>query len=659
MKRYLFLLLFFWSLIATMATNQKVDICIYGGTSAGVIAAYTAKKMGKIVLLVEPTTHIGGLTTGGLGYTDIGNKYAITGLSRDFYRRIGRHYGKFEYWIFEPKAATNVFAQYLSEANIKPLCNYHITKVHKNGTSIESIELVHSADINAARFIIKAKQFIDCSYEGDLMAMSGVSYRVGRESNAEYNEENNGVQLENKHQFPNGIDPYKTKGDSTSGLLWGISSAKLATIGAADSCVQAYNFRICLTDNPENRIDITQPDDYRPERYELLLRYLEKSPAKDLWAFLKMDRIGNNKTDINNNGPFSTDMIGLNHDYPGANFAKRKKIQWAHENYMKGFLFFVGNDPRMPEHLRNQMKRWGYPKDEYTANDYWSPQMYVRESRRMVGEYVMTQANCEGRVTVDDAVGMAAYTMDSHNCQRLVINGMVKNEGDVQVKGFPPYPISYRSILPKSTECTNLTVPVCLSATHIAYGSIRMEPVFMVLGQSAAVASVLAIEGKTTLHKLNIRKIQLELISNPLSNGSVAEILVDDDESGKISSTGDWEKKNWGYGSSMLLSQKKDGNENTIRFYPTVKKSLKYAIYAYLHTQKDNQIKITVFDGKTSTAQFVTSPTQSSGQHAGGDWVFVGEFHLRTKKQVYIELSDIASRTSIVADAVLCVPVEK
>jgi len=649
----------FFTFPAFSVDTKHVDICIYGGTSAGVIAAYTARNMGKSVLLIEPTEHIGGLTTGGLGYTDIGNKFAITGISRDFYRRIGKHYGKFEYWIFEPKMASTVFNEYLSESKIKPLCNYRITKVNKNGTEIESIELEHSIDSNAPTLIVKARQFIDCSYEGDLMAKAGVSYRLGRESNAEYNEKQNGVQLEEKHQFPDGIDPYKVKGDSTSGLLWGISSAKLASRGSGDSCVQAYNYRICLTDKPENKIEITQPEDYQPERYELLLRYLEKSPAKDLWAFLKMDRIGNNKTDINNNGPFSTDMIGLNHDYPDANYAKREEIRSLHENYTKGFIYFVGNDPRMPEQLRKQMKRWGYPKDEYVNNNHWSPQIYVREVRRMVGEYVMTQANCEGKDKVNDAVGMAAYTMDSHNCQRLVLNGMVKNEGDVQVKGFPPYPISYRSLLPKASECTNLTVPVCLSATHIAYGSIRMEPVFMVLGQSAAVAAVLSINQKTTLHELDVKKIQKELKENPLSNGSVAEILVDNEDAANIEIFGNWEKKNWGYGSSMLLSNKNPGISNAVRFYPVVKKQGKYLVYAYLHTQKDNQVKVNVFDGMSVNAKIVASPSESSGQHAGGDWVLIGQFNLKPRKQVYIELSDSDSQTSIVADAVLCVPGSK
>lgn len=659
MKR-LFILYFFIHWIAISEANtKKVDICIYGGTSAGVIAAFTARSMGKTVLLIEPTTHIGGMTTGGLGYTDIGNKFAITGLSRDFYRRVGKHYSKFEQWIFEPKIATQVFDEYLSKANIKPVCNYRITRANKKGTEIRSIELENSIDPNIPKLVVKANQFIDCSYEGDLMAKTGVSYRVGRESNVEYGETHNGIQLENNHQFPDHIDPYRVKGDSTSGVLWGISTSKLVNRGTGDSCVQAYNFRICLTDNPENRIDITKPEDYHPERYELLLRYLERFPSKDLWAFLKMDRIDNNKTDINNNGPFSSDMIGFNHNYPDADYATREAIQHEHENYCKGFLYFVDNDPRMPEHLRNQMKQWGYPKDEFLENNHWTPQMYIRESRRMVGEYVMTQANCEGKITITDAVGMAAYTMDSHSCQRLVINGMVKNEGEVQVKGFPPYPISYRSILPKSSQCTNLSVPVCLSATHIAYGSIRMEPVFMVLGQSAAIAAVLSINRKTVLHKLDVRNIQSELKSNPLSNGSLPEILVDNEDSANIKISGEWEKKNWGYGSSMLLSKKNPKHSNAVQFYPEFKKQGGYCIYAYLHAQKGNRVNINVFDGKCVTHKILASPSQSSGQQAEGDWVLIGEFDLIPQKRVYIELSDSDSPTSVVADAVLCVPVAK
>jgi hypothetical protein len=265
---------------------------------------------------------------------------------------------------------------------------------------------------------------------------------VGREANSTYNEQYNGVQLKNKHQFPDGIDPYKIPGKPESGLLWGISPNSLQPQGAGDKKVQAYNFRICLTDRPENRIPITKPEHYDSTIYTLLLRVLEKAPAKDLWAFLKFDIMPNRKTDINNNGAFSTDMIGMNYNYPDADYRTRKKITDAHADYAKGLLYFIGHDPRMPEHLRKEMLKWGYPKDEYADNGNWSPQMYVREARRMVGAYVMTQANCEGKEQVQDGVGMAAYTMDSHNCERLVVNGMVKNEGDVQSGGFGPYPLT-------------------------------------------------------------------------------------------------------------------------------------------------------------------------------------------------------------------------
>ncbi|RYY55089.1 MAG: FAD-dependent oxidoreductase, partial [Chitinophagaceae bacterium] len=494
LKMFVFVLFaFIIPFVSNGQQSYNVDLCIYAGNSAGVIAAYTAAKMGKKVLLVEPGKHLGGLSSGGLGYTDIGNKYAITGLSRDFYRRVGKHYGRFETWIFEPHVAEEVFREYIRLGNVQVLYDLELVSLVKQGPVIRSAAFGKTGDLSLKTTTsITAKQFIDCSYEGDLMAKAGVSYTVGREANSTYGETYNGVQLMDKHQFPDGIDPYKTPGDKNSGLVWGISDATVAAQGSGDKKVQAYNFRICLTDSAENMIPITQPADYDPARYELLLRYLAKKTPGDLWGFLKFDLMPNHKTDINNNGPISTDMIGMNYEYPEAGPARRKEIVTNLENYTKGLLYFAGHDPRMPEHLRNQMLRWGYPKDEYTDNGGWSPQAYIRETRRMVGLYVMSQANCEGREVVEDEAGMAAYTMDSHNCQRIVVNGMVKNEGNVEIGGFGPYPISYRSLVPKKEECTNLLVPVCLSASHIAYGSIRMEPVFMVLAQSSAVAACLA-----------------------------------------------------------------------------------------------------------------------------------------------------------------------
>lgn len=630
---------------------REVDVCVYGGTSAGVIAAYTAKKLGKSVLLIEPGKHLGGLTTGGLGYTDIGNKYAITGLSRDFYRRVGSHYGKFEQWIFEPHVAEQTFAWYIKEGKVEVWYDHLITSAKKEDGYIREITLAGNGTT-----VVRAKMFIDCSYEGDLMAKAGVSYTVGREANSMYNEKYNGVQLRNKHQFPDGIDPYKVPGKPESGLLWGISNAPLAEQGAGDKSVQAYNFRICLTNKPENMIPITQPKDYDASRYELLLRVLEKAPAGNLWGFLKFDLMPNGKTDINNNGPFSTDMIGMNYNYPEADDATRKKIIYDHEVYVKGLLYFIGHDERMPEHLRREMLKWGYPKDEYTDNDHWSPQLYVREVRRMVGAYVMTQANCEGRETVTDAAGMAAYTMDSHNCQRLVVNGMVKNEGDVQIGGFGPYPVSYRAIIPKAAECRNLLVPVCLSASHIAYGSIRMEPVFMVLAQSAATAAVVAIDSKTSVQDVAIKKVQQQLTANPLADNSIPEILIDNDDAAHVKLTGDWKKETHGsYGPSMYLDESKGATPGTIRFSPDIVKDGLYHIYSYVpklaHLSAVTKVK--VFDGKTTRDVSIKAAAVKVEGQTSGEWVELGAYRLSAGKGAWVEVSNEQADGAVVADAML------
>lgn len=640
---------------------QEVDICVYGGTSGGVMAAYTAKKLGKKVLLIEPGKHVGGLTTGGLGYTDIGNKYAITGLARDYYRRIGQHYGKFEQWIFEPSVAEKTFHHYIQSANVPVLYQYQLAEVKKEGGTIQHIiiENAEKPDKTTNR-TIRAKMFIDCSYEGDLMAKAGVSYTIGREANSQYIETYNGVQVMDKHQFPDGIDPYKIPGDKSSGLLWGISPEPVAPQGSGDKKVQAYNFRICLTNKPENRIEITQPADYDSTRYELLLRYLEKKKPVNLNdRVLKMDLMPNGKTDINNNGPFSTDMIGMNYDYPEADYATRKKIQDAHESYIKGLLYFIGHNERVPQHLRTEMLQWGYPKDEYTDNNHWSPQMYVREARRMVGAYVMTQHNCEGREVVQDGVGMAAYTMDSHNCQRIVMNGMVKNEGDVQIGGFGPYPIAYRSLIPKEAECKNLLVPVCLSATHIAYGSIRMEPVFMVLSQSAATAAVMAIDAKTSVQKIDVKKLQQTLKQNPLTDGSVAEILVDNDDKQQVTLNGKWgSEKRGGYGPSFYVDSSNGSVVKTVRFTPSVQQSGTYKAYVYFPKLQKGTAKtsITVFDSKGKKEVVINEADIRVEGQTSGEWVSLGTLTLLKGKNGYVEISNKGANGLVVADAVLFVP---
>ncbi|WP_429379994.1 FAD-dependent oxidoreductase [Mucilaginibacter sp. UYCu711] len=637
---------------------SSVAICVYGGTSAGVIAAYAAAKLNKSVVLIEPGNRLGGLSTGGLGYTDIGNKYVVTGLARDFYRRIGQHYGRFEQWTFEPKVAEAIFLDYIKRGNVKVIYNTRLRKVIKRGNHISAIELESALNPSAKTQIIAASQFIDCTYEGDLMAKAGVSYTTGREANSVYNETVNGVQIREGHQFPDGIDPYKIPGKPESGLLWGISPETMAPFGSGDKKIQSYNFRLCLTNDPANKVEITRPEGYDSTHYELLLRYLAAKPAKDWSAFLKPDMMPNHKTDINNSGPFSTDMIGMNYAYPDGDYATRAAITKAHEVYTKGFLYFIGHDPRMPEHLRNQMLKWGYPKDEYTNNGNFTPQMYVREARRMLGAYVMTEANCLRKEVVEDGVGMGAYNMDSHNAERIVLNGMVKNEGDVQLRGISPYPVAYRSIIPKKEQCDNLTVPVCLSASHMAYGSIRMEPVFMVLAQSAAVAASQAIDKNTGVQQIDVKQLQAELKSNPLVDHSTAEILVDNDDTEHVTKTGSWRRGTaGGYGPSFYLDTAKS-IPTEIKFIPEVKKAGKYHVYLYVPKVSRASLltQIQISDGQNVITKTINkNDVQVVGQ-TQGEWVSLGINGFYAGKNGYVMVTNKGADGAIVADAVLLVP---
>ncbi|MBT1699147.1 FAD-dependent oxidoreductase [Fulvivirgaceae bacterium PWU4] len=662
-NRILLVATFCSALVVNPVLAQKtveVDVCVYGGTSAGVIAAYTVQKLGKKAVLIEPGKNLGGMSSGGLGYTDIGNKYAITGLARDFYRRIGKHYGKFEQWIFEPKVAEALFNDYVKRGGYQVLYTTRVKEVKKDGKRITEVTF-ENADRpdRSTDIIVKAKMFIDCGYEGDLMAKAGVSYTVGREANKDYNETINGVQLMHGHQFPDGIDPYKIPGKPESGLLWGISKETLPPNGTGDKKVQAYNYRICLSSDPQNQVTITRPEAYDSTRYELLLRLFDAFPQKrTLNDYMILSHMPNKKTDINNRGGFSTDMIGMNYGYPDGTYDQRRQIIRDHELYTKGLLYFYGHDPRVPQQLRDEMLRWGYPKDEYVNNGNWSPQLYVREARRMIGSYVMTQANCESKEVVKDGVGMAAYTMDSHNIQRLVVNGQVKNEGNVEVGGFGPYPIAYGSLVPKASEVTNMLVPVCLSATHIAYGSIRMEPVFMVLAQSSATAAVMAIDAKTDVQRIDVARLQQRLKTDPLSDGKVFDILVDNDDAQQVQVKGNWTaEKRGGYGPSFLVSQAGDAS---VRFTPEVPKKGKYTAYIYFPKTQGSasSTTVTVHDGKQSKEVVIKeSDVRVEGQ-TSGEWVSLGTYELPQGKKGFAEVSAKNADGKVIADAVIWVPAQ-
>ncbi len=520
--------------LTAMAEEAKTyDIVVYGGTSGGVTAGIQAARMGKSVVIIEPTKFLGGLTTGGLGATDIGNKQAIGGMSREFYHRIWEHYQKPEnwkqqtsaeyyakkphgaagneetMWTFEPHVATKIYDEMIAEAKVPVVYSERLDL--KNGVKKDGTRITEIVMESGKRFV--GKMFIDATYEGDLMAKAAVTYHVGREANAVYGETINGVQAVKtvSHQFIKNVDPYIKPGDPKSGVLFGIQTDGPGEDGSGDKRVQAYNFRMCTTDVPENRLDWVKPANYNPSHFELALRNVEAGDERISWNPVGMP---NRKTDTNNNFAVSTDFIGMNYDYSDGDYATRDRIIQEHKDYQLGLMWTYANDPRVPEKVRTAFRKLGLAKDEFLDNGHWPRQLYVREARRMISDYVMSEKNCRRVEVIEDSVGMGAYNMDSHNCQRYITKeGFVRNEGDVQI-GTRPYPISFRSIYPKADQCTNLLVPVAMSASHIAYGSIRMEPVFMVLGQSAATAAVLAIESGVEIHKLAYEKLKERMIAD-------------------------------------------------------------------------------------------------------------------------------------------------
>jgi hypothetical protein len=523
---------------ASLAAQDKVyDVVIYGGTSSGLAAAVQATRMGKSVVLIEPGTRLGGLTTGGLGQTDIGNKAAIGGIAREFYQAIRKHYddpaawtwqtrqeyqdsgqtrtaaGEEAMWTFEPSAALKILNDWVRTNGIEVGYNQRLER--RAGVAMtRSIPWQILAIRMESGTAYRGRMFIDATYEGDLLAAANVRYAVGREANAQYGETLNGVQTQHAkyHQFVPGVDPYVRAGDPSSGLLPFLDPQGPGEEGTGDRRVQAYCFRMCLTDHPENRIPFHQPEGYNEQWFELLLRNFEAGERGMPWINSAMP---NRKTDTNNRTGFSTDFIGQNYDWPEASYEQRAQILAQHRLYQQGLMWTLANHPRIPEHVRREVSRWGMCKDEFTEGGGWQEQLYVREARRMVSDYVMTQHHCQGRDVAADAVGLAAYGMDSHNVQRYVTaDGQARNEGDVEVGGFSPYPVSYRSIVPAANQCANLLVPVCLSASHIAYGSIRMEPVFMVLGQSAATAAAQALDEQVAVQQVDYAKLRERLLAD-------------------------------------------------------------------------------------------------------------------------------------------------
>jgi hypothetical protein len=687
----------FLSAIVARAEVIESDIVIFGGTSGGVAAAVQARRMGKTAVIAEWTPHLGGLTTGGLGATDIGNKGAIGGIAREFYEQIAAHYekpeawtwqkrdaqdvkhekskdplvektGKETKWTFEPHVAMDIYKKWLADAGVQVYLGEKLKSVKMDGARI--IEFTTESGRT-----YRGKMFIDASYEGDLMAKAGVSYHVGREANAEFGETLNGFREKTpQHQFTVDVDPYLTPGDPKSGLLPFIQEGTDEKPGDGDKCVQAYNFRLCMTRTKENLVTWSElkPSSYDEKQYELLGRFidaLEKSGKPPAGLFMGPTPMPNDKTDTNNAGAFSTDFIGKNYDYPDADYPTRERIIREHADYIKGMLYFLSSSTRVPQHVHDTVSKWGMAKDEFTENGNFPTALYVREARRMMSDYVMTEADCRWQRKSEDPVALGAYNMDSHNCQRLVQNGVVRNEGDVEVGVAGPYPVSYRSIVPKAGQAENLFVPVCLSATHIAYGSIRMEPVFMILGQSAATAASLAIDSKVTAQKLDYASLKARLLQDhqvlewtgpahrqaappPKLDG----IVLDDTDAQK---TGEWTPGNINgsqrIGGGYLHDQNESKGQLSAKWTPDIPAAGKYEIIFHFppNGNRAKNVPVTVsVDGK-GTKDVRVNEQEPSGRQS------LGEFDLPTGHHTTVTVTNTDTDGYVVVDGVQLLKVEK
>lgn len=514
------------------------DIVIYGGTSAAITAAIQAKSMGQTVIIVSPDKHLGGLTAGGLGWTDSGRKEVVGGLAKQFYQRVYKHYQQpsawtfqerevygnraqghqasddedASMWVFEPHVAEQIIDDWIAENDLTVVRDAYLDR--ENGVVMErgKIQSIRTLDGR----VYAGKQFMDTTYEGDLVAAAGVQTTFGREGIADYNEPHAGVQtgvLHHAHHFDvlrERVDPYVVPGDPSSGVIPLVSDQPPGEFGSADKRVQAYCFRTCMTNHPANLVPWPKPVGYDPAMYEIMIRCFDAG-WKDV--FHKFDPLPNFKTDTNNHGPVSFDNIGMNYDYPEATYERRREIIAQHERYQKGLLYFIAHDPCVPTDIQTRMRSWGLAKDEFTDNENWPHQIYVREARRMVGDFVMTENHLRKGLPTPESVGMGSYSIDSHNTQRYITpEGYVQNEGDLGVSTNGPYEISMGALLPKANQCTNLTVPVCVSATHAAFGSIRMEPVFMVLGQSAATIAAMANEEQIPVQEVAYERVKERLL---------------------------------------------------------------------------------------------------------------------------------------------------
>jgi hypothetical protein len=656
------------------AEPRRFDLVVYGGTASGVVAAVSASREGEKVVLVEPGRHLGGMVSGGLGATDHGNRGAIGGISREFFRRVLDHYVKTygagspqvkdcsDGFKFEPHVAEAILREMIREAKVEVVFESTLARVEVLNSRIVSLETTRGETFLGT-------VFIDASYEGDLMARAGVAYAIGREGREKYGESIAGVQARSPaHQWPVPVPALGADGHP----LPTVQSGEAGPAGSGDRKTQAYNYRLCMTDVRDNQVPFPKPAGYDPARYELLARYLSLKPGLKVGQLMNPVRMPNGKTDTNNNGAFSTDHIGGNWDYPEADEPTRRKIVEDHINYIQGFLYFLANDPRVPKALHDEMAHWGLAKDEFIDTNHWPHQLYVREARRMIGGYVMTQADIMDDRTKVDSVGLGSYNTDSHHVQRVVqADGSALNEGDFQV-GVRPYAIPYRSLVPRANECSNLLVPVCMSGSHVAYGTVRMEPVYMILGHASGVAASLAIREKLPVQNVPIDRLVLTLANqgtvlrpdqvpgasragaNTLDPAKLAGVVVDDSKAEKV---GDWTgSAAMGpfVGEGYVHDGGKSDGKARIRFTPKLPKAGKYDVRLYSSPNPNRAtnalVAIHSHDGDKTIRV-------NQRQTRDGAPIALGSYSFDAGTSGWVEIRNDGADGHVIADAVQFVPV--
>ncbi len=641
---------------AAVVQPVYVDVCVYGGTSGGVIAAVKAARMGKSVALVCDKNHLGGMTSSGLGWTDVGHVGTgyIQGMANEFYSRINQKYGQNVNYDFEPHVAESVFNDMVKETSVAVYTNEYLVSVVKQNNQLIAVTM---NDGN----IVRAKMFIDASYTGDLMTAAGVTWTIGRESSNTYGESLAGVRPPDT-SFGSNVNPYVISNNPSSGLLPLIQSNTLAAQGSADSLVQTYNFRTCFTTVASNRLALTPPTNYDASQFELPARYLQANPSIALSSLMTLSTpLPNKKMDINNNGPISTDFVGDSSAYSGASPAQRAQIWQEHKNYEQGFFYFLANDPRVPSTVRTTMLTYGPAKDEFTDNGGWPWELYVRESRRMASDYVMTQSNVFNQLPVTDSIGMAGYFTDSHYCERILNDGVVVNEGTARRGDITvPYPISYAALVPKTNECVNLLVPWSLSASHIAFCSLRLEPAFMIMSQAAATAACIAIDDNTSVQRVNVTKLQNQLLADnqALYSPTTGTNVVDDADPTGVSIVGNWVSStatSGYYGSDYLHDNNTNKGMDSVTFTPNLAQARTYQVMARWTANANRATAVPydiIYPDGTNTI-FVDQTKQ------GGQWVLLMATNFDAGTNGHVRVRNAGTTGFVIADAVEFVPYQE